>query len=131
MILSHIVSTTITVSCCALLLSATVHLTKFVADYQHKQQALSQWQRAMVILQRDACNTSTYIWQGDRLRLGRATWYQRGDKVFRHDGKSRHAVALIHDVQAMRILRQAQDDWGSMIIICNNKEYEWPILCSP
>lgn len=124
MILSHIVSLTVTVSCCVLLLSATAHLTKFVADYQHKQQVLSQWQRAMVILQRDACNTSTYIWQGDRLRLGRATWYQRGDKVFRHDGKSRHAVALILDVQAMSIQQ------GSMIITCNNKVYRWPILCS-
>ena len=125
MILSHIISVSITVSCCTLLLAATVHLTKFVTDYQHKQQVLSQWQRAMIILQRDACNTSRYIWQGDRLCLGQATWYQRGDKILRHDGKSRHAVALIEDMQAMRIHE------GSMIIIYNNKEYRWPILCSP
>lgn len=93
---------------------------------------LSQWQRAMVILQRDAYSSATTAhpepvegWQGDKLRLGQATWYQRGNKVLRHDGKSRHAVALIDDVQAMRIQQ------GSVIIVYNNKEYQWPILCSP
>lgn len=124
MILSHIISITIILSSCILLLTTTVHLTRFVSDYQYKQQTLSQWQRAMVILQRDVCNTHTYIWQGGRLVLGRATWYYKDSKIFRHDGKSRHAIVMISDAKGFRI------EQGIITITCNNKEYRWPIICS-